>query len=232
MTSVQLFRAAVFIFVLPPSFFSLLGERMEGIKTWSQMGLNERAIRSKLWPGSLILIHTNTLYSGPKASFHLIKERMVIDLSFIGHLNNFKRMGWGVGGEDEGRIKPKAHHLQYPYWLISFHSGSFGTKRLKRAPERAWADTFAEFELSLAILIWVLIIQTISPCCSFVVNSALWVYCLDAKNLGSSSPAVRVHWLCSHRVSPAAEDETLHHKRCTSHRRSTARAQRASDSLS
>lgn len=33
MTSVQLFRAAVLIFVLPPSFFSLLGERMEGIKT-------------------------------------------------------------------------------------------------------------------------------------------------------------------------------------------------------
>lgn len=56
-----------------------------------------------------------------------LKERMVIALSFIGHLNHFKRRG-----EDKGRMKPKAHHLQYPHWLISFHSGACPIERSQR----------------------------------------------------------------------------------------------------
>lgn len=94
-------------------------------------------------------------------------------------------------GEDKGRIKPKAHHLQYAYWLIAFHDGGFTTKDV------VWCDTWGISQLSLAIPIWILIIHKqflfFLFCCHLAIASLLpWL-----PNLGSSSPLVRVHWLFS-----------------------------------
>lgn len=77
----------------------------------------------------------------------------------------------------------------------------------QRALERMWCDTLRDSALSLTIQIWVLIIHKqflfSRFCCQLSIVSLLsWLL-----NLSSSSPLVRVHWLCSNRVSPAAEDE-------------------------